>query len=321
MTLGLVILCLAAAALVAYATSGIVALGLVLGRSWLPRLASGARARLLLVLSVLPAVATAIVMLAALSPSFGWVADHCGVVESAHEHPHICGHPVTSLPALSIIALALYFAARVAWPFGRALASVVSSARTMRALARTAGTARFGDAYVLPLDAPHAFVVGALFPRVFVSRGLLAVGEAHVATVLAHENAHVSRADGLRRLVARAVAGFHLPGVALRIGEALGRAQEMAADESAAQTLGSRTRVADALVRLARTRSHAPCEAHAFHASDLELRVRSLLDDCPRIDAPRPLVLLLALVALVVAVGLGAEGIHHGLEHALGLLS
>src|SRR5690606_16635337 len=136
---------------------------------------------------------------------------------------------------------------------------------------------------VLPFDEPQAFVVGLARPTLFVTRGLLSDRHReHLAPVIAHERAHLRRRDPLRRLVAALALAFHVPGLASVLERRLGRAHEMAADAEAATEVGSRQRVARALVRLTRARRRAPDVALGFgSSSDVEARVACLLDPRP----------------------------------------
>jgi Zn-dependent protease with chaperone function len=195
---------------------------------------------------------------------------------------------------------------------------------TVRDLTQLASVEPASGLRVLPLDEPQAFVLGALAPEVFVTRGLLSPAHrAHLDAVLAHEQAHVRRRDPLRRAVASLASSFHLPGVARGLERRLWRAHEMAADAEAARTVGSAPRIADALVQL--TRAHRSGRGMAvaglaFGESDVEVRVLALLDERPRHDRPGPSSLLCAAVALFVATSAAADHVHHGVEILLGLL-
>jgi hypothetical protein len=60
---------------------------------------------------------------------------------------------------------------------------------------------------------------------------------------------------------------------------------------------------------------------HSFGASDIEARVFRLLAPRARSDAPRARAIFAAVIAALGLVCIGAEGVHHGLEMYLGLLS
>lgn len=83
--------------------------------------------------------------------------------------------------------------------------------------------------------APRAFCVGVLRPRVVVTTGALArLSARELDAVLAHERVHVRRRDGLRLLLARALADglFFCPG-ALQLAARLAALAELQADAAA----------------------------------------------------------------------------------------
>jgi Zn-dependent protease with chaperone function len=261
-------------------------------------------------------------MIAALAPSFGWIADHCYRTHEVHAHPHICAHHETALLAWPVAALASLFGVRLAVVMVRVAAWGVVSFRTRRALEQTAQHRLVDGVRVLPLDCPQAFVLGIFAPRVFVTRGLLrARHRSHLQAVLAHERAHVARGDSRWRLAAQLCYAFHLPFVARHLDVLLAGAHEMAADEAAARSIGSRSRVAEALVHMARTGSNAPAFAHAFAHKDIEERVVALLEPRPGGAEPSTNALLAVGVLALTWIALAAEGIHHGLEIVMGLLT
>jgi len=261
-------------------------------------------------------------MLAAFSPSFGWIPDHCEVIGDPHSHPHICVHHAGGWPAVPLIAVGLAFFARVALTLLRALGMWWSARSASRSLLHAAcGTTDFG-AVVLPTDLPQAFVLGFLRPRMFITRGLLAPEAVeHLPAIRAHERAHIDHADALYRLFAHGALAFHLPLVATLIDGLLGRAQELAADQAAADAVGSREDVATALVFMAKSQVGVPRAAHSFGAGEVEARVHALLGDEPRGDRPRTMLLISVSLVLTIMTALGADSVHHGLEVLLGVLS
>jgi Zn-dependent protease with chaperone function len=174
---------------------------------------------------------------------------------------------------------------------------------------------------VLPLRAPQAFVLGVLRPTLYVTRGLLSADHRkHLDAVLAHERAHLRRADPLRMLLANAGLALHLPGIAGALRRRLLQAQEMAADSEAAEAIGSRERVAQALVEIARAQRTLPSFALAFGACNVEARVQRLLDERPRLDMPAGSTLLLGIACALFAIAAQADAVHHAVEHLLGAL-
>jgi len=311
---------LAAAGVVAFATSaavGPIALGL---RRTGPRLHPADRARLWQLVAALPAAAASVVVVAALVPAV-LGTDHCG----AHgmHHPHLCPTHTAGLPAPIPLVLGALLLLRSVHAGVRA-ARLALRARRITAGLETAPGFEPGSPAVVPSTDRFAFVTGFLRPRVYVSRGLLSAagrGEIDLDAVVAHEQAHVRGRDPLRNLAARLALSFHLPGVGAAIARRLARAVESAADEQAAMRLGDRLRVADALVRMARLRTAPPAGALGFGGDDLEGRVRELLADHPA-DRPAPTgPALLATVLLGCGAMLFAPAVHHGLETVMGWLS
>jgi Zn-dependent protease with chaperone function len=316
---------IAAAALVTFATSACTGLFLLAPERWRASFSAAARARALLGLCLAPLLTGALVMTAALAPSFGWIADHCLGVGDIHAqaHPHICEHHVDALPALSLLAFAAVLLARiiqralgVGWTLARSALIGVRLKSTTAAYESAQGELR-----VLPLHEPQAFVLGYLRPTLFVTEGLLSPEHReHLAAVLAHEHAHIRRADPLRALIASAGLAFHLPWIASILHDRLVRAQEMAADADAASALGDRARIASALVHVARAQLHLPHAALAFGGSHVEQRVRGLLDERPLREWPSGRALWLGFAVACTFVALHADAVHHAVEQALGLL-
>ena len=154
---------------------------------------------------------------------------------------------------------------------------------------------------VLDHEQPVAYAVGLIRRRIIVSSGLLGqLQDEQCEAVLAHEGAHVKGWHALLLFIGRSVArafGF-LPPVR-RAADELVLALEIAADDAAAASVGSRLVVAHALVRCAELTSVGSPEA-ALSAAESELlfRVRRLTDPSTakrgRVPAPG---LVLAVIA------------------------
>lgn len=322
MSWSLLLLCAAATGVIAFSSSALLALSMGLFRRRLADLASAAQARILLGVAVLPMLACIALMTAALAPTFSSIVDHCTEVASLHSHPHLCiGHHVDSLPAVTLLVVAGLLMVRVL-ATGLSLVTRVIRAHTVHQALLTASEEAGERVRVLPIDEPQAFIIGAVRPTMFLTRGLL-FGEyrQHLAPVLSHERAHVRRRDPLRRFVASMGLAFHLPGFAGWLERRLATANEMAADAEAATEIQSPERVAHALVQLTRAHKQVSQLAMAFGASDVELRVTTLLDSRPRLDRPGLYALLILMVLFFAAVAASTEPIHHGIEIVLGLLS
>lgn len=206
---------------------------------------------------------------------------------------------------------------------GRFLLMLMRTLRAIKTSMATSGTLRDlalvhpDGTLVLPTPNPEAFVLGILQPKLFVSKGLLAMPKAVVQAVLAHERAHIRRLDPLRHLLVLITCTFHLPGIAAHLQKRMQQVQELAADADAAQALGDATCVAEALVSCARFHHHHTAPHLAFGGGDLEERVHTLVAEHRTLDQPRPwLISLLACLAACTAVRY-AEPAHHIIESLL----
>jgi hypothetical protein len=150
-------------------------------------------------------------------------------------------------------------------------------------------------AHVVDDDAPQAFCIGLLRPRIYVSRAVLELlGDAERAAVLAHEAHHARRRDPLQLLVARALAEglFFLPAVR-RLPERYAALAELAADRAATAGAGRRA-LASALLAF----DEYPSPAAVGIAPE---RVEHLLGHRPRWELPT--LLLLGALATIAALG------------------
>lgn len=138
---------------------------------------------------------------------------------------------------------------------------------------------QIGNFLIIPFDKPQAFVLGLINPKIYLSRGLLKkFDRTALKTIIAHEKAHVVRRDPLRRLLALIALVFHLPVAAAEINRQLALIQELIADNAAAEKSGSRLNLAELLVGFARTNLAGNISAFEFGNSNIEVRVRRLLD-------------------------------------------
>ncbi len=315
--MNLVVLCLAAIAMVAVLISAVVGIGL----PWLDRFATKLSprhaARLWLGLAALPVLIGVLAAVVSFLPAVGVGHDHC-LAHGPH-HPHLCPHHFGGAPGIVLVCIAVLASARIVYvlvAFGR---GIQLGHRTSAILAQASDL--HGDALVFPSGEPQAFVLGALKPRVHVSRGLLALGPEIVEPVLAHERVHAIRRDLLWRGLCSVLAAGHLPLVTRMLQLRLSTAQEIAADAEAAETmLEGRFKLAEALLLLARI-SRASSLGISFTNGDLKTRVHALLATERILPTWPKRVLLLSGLALLTAVGASHDLIHHGLETLLGSLS
>jgi Zn-dependent protease with chaperone function len=301
------------AAFVAVLTSLLVGVSILAAREQLVRLAPAAQARLSLALATAPAFVGLAVQLGCVV-SFHYLAPrHAPGV-------HSCNIPLTPL----LLTAGSLLGVRLALALRRAAVGSWRSFTTARALRAAAGTAQEGGFHLCPAVVPQAFVLGLWRPRIFVSRGLLrAMDPTALATILAHEHAHVRRRDPLRRLLASLVLAFHVPGIAGLIESWLARSHELAADAEAADVVGDAPRVAATLVRLARLRlTRAPAAAHtaAIAGGELEARVADLLAPGRRPDAPGLGMLIAGFCGILMLATAFAEPLHRAAEALIVLL-
>lgn len=234
-------------------------------------LAPHPRSRVYFVIGALPLLLGGATVYAALLPSLNPLTDHC--LNHADPHAHLCPTHLDAAPGwvLTIVAAAALL---------RLGSSLAVAGRDLWLNYKTSRTLRQGcepnnGLYVFEDDEPQAFVLGIVRPRIHASSGLLALSEAVVKPVIAHESEHArARHGGFRLLFASLLAG-HLPQLAAALRHEFAQAQEMTADEVAAQRHG-RLAVAEALLKLARGQQHAL--GILFTHGPVEARVRALLN-------------------------------------------
>jgi Zn-dependent protease with chaperone function len=317
MSVAFLALCICAVATLAY-TCSLVTLPVTLAvRRGALSLAPRAESRLLFALALLPLVVSVSALAASLVPASA--VDHCFGDLEPHAHQHLCSqHHAGGFPTGLPLLLGTCLLASGAFALARVLKSARISRRLKADLARVAQSE--ADYRVLPFAEPQAFLIGAARPQLFVTQGLLGRYAEHLDVVLAHERAHLLFRHALLRSLARAASCFHLPGVSHLLERSLDLAHEMAADEEAARRVGSRARVASALLQLTRATLPLPSGVTAFGCSHIERRVTRLLDARPALDMPSVRGLLLVSALALLALTIAAEPIHHGLEMTLGLL-
>ena len=189
--------------------------------------------------------------------------------------------------------------------------------RNLRALSRNG----IPGARLLSSNRPLALSVGLLRPQVFVSTALLqGLSEEQLQVVLAHEQAHVRRRDGLRKYVAETASLLHLPRTRRLLLSDLSLATEQACDEVATRALGSRLGVAETILAVERLmQPHGSFKTAAmacFFSNHSVARVQSLLDAGTGHTKLAPLLPALPLATVLVAL-VHVEHLHHGTEWLL----
>lgn len=295
------------AGMVALAVVAMLPLGLRLGT----RLSPAPRADLSFLLGLLPATLGGATLLSLTLPSglvaLGLVEDHC--LDHGHG-PHLCAvHGSTVVPAL--LALGAVFGGtllvrgvalvRRRWWAGLALARLQRLSHPLQP-----------GVFVVPTDLPLCHAAGVLRPRVLISDR---IDPTVLPVALAHEHSHLERRDTLQLLLLD-LGALVLPGaLAARVHSAFEQAADEVCDDVAAARFGPLA-VAEALIRVAR--GPVLSGAMALAARGLERRVRRLLDGPSR--PGRSLALGLGAAALVLLAGgatLGADALHHAVEHLL----
>ena len=176
------------------------ALGLVYhwARLRLHRLPPSRRAALLLLASLLPAgLALAWTVLVFVpAAGAGWIDVHCHLGDGCNAHaPSLTRTGLGHGPALAGL-LGLLWGAWRAW---RQWVGMRACSRVLGYLARPTSAGY----WVIESDQPVALAWGWLCPRVLISRGLIAATTPQeLAAILAHEQAHSRRRDGLQALFA-----------------------------------------------------------------------------------------------------------------------
>ncbi len=242
--------------------------------------------------------------------------DHCAAHGDGHFHFCLQHPPATAgAPALwwilGVIACAAAVTTLLRWRRFR------RSMRTLQQLSATARFSRAHDAWMIETPLPWAVSVGVRQVRTLLSTGLVqSVPAPLVAAVVAHERAHATRRDAWWKIVTALLSLGHFPRTQRALESDLQLACEQACDEHAAAAVGSRVRVAQALLAVARVRQQrrelGPA-ALAFDAQDLTARVKSLLKTPARRSWPQSVWTLLLVFVAALAAGF-ADPLHHMTE-------
>jgi Zn-dependent protease with chaperone function len=209
---------------------------------------------------------------------------------------------------VAILATLIILAAIVAlWRYGRRTRRAVASTRLHARAVLLAGRQLAGTgAVVLDDPRPVAYCVAGRPAAIVVSSGALAVLDSpQLAAVLAHERAHLAGRHHLLATVTRGLAAA-LPGVPLftRGAEEVARLAELAADDTAARSVGRPALVA-ALLAIATGTAFpgAPAVTGTLAAAALAVpaRVERLLDPPGRRTAALAGLVLALLSAVLIA--------------------
>lgn len=266
------------------------------------------------------------------------IPDHC--LETTGHGPHLCWvHAAGAIPgahlhdSAALVTLSV-LAALIAWhlfAWGQALGrlrlldSAAVPAREAEVRERMAQFQLYweGPITVVAFGAPVCFVRGVARPHLVLSTEVLdTLPNESLRAMLAHEVAHVSRADNLWRVAGQAALLTHVPGIGRRAYGRWAEAAEAACDAAAADQVGSRFTVAEALVhfqRMINRQASGPKLGAAFGGSGgLERRVALLLDP-PEKTSWHVWSLQIPILGGLLALW-QVETLHNGLEGLLGLL-
>lgn len=223
-------------------------------RSRLARLSPKKRARVLYLLCIAPVglglLHTALCFLPGALGTVWSSFDHC-MYHTGHEHlclVHLPGTAGTLVGwSVSLLVLACFLV-----PFCRYLARAWRTRRQFEQLVWSARRDDDHDAWVIDSDIPFAVALMARSRIVLSSSILERLSSTNLQVVLEHERAHVQRRDPLWRLIAALSACAHLSNTRQQLLDDLELASEQACDEAAGERLGSRVRVAQALLAVER---------------------------------------------------------------------
>jgi Zn-dependent protease with chaperone function len=295
-------------------------------RGRLAALPAAARARRVTAWAASPWLASAALLALCFVPSLwslmGLAVDHCPLHEDGHVHlcpVHAPHHPVAPAEWL-LLAVAGLGVGAVAL---RILRAQVATWRAVSALVRVAGPEERRGGLVESTEL-LSVTAGLVRPLVLVSTGLRSrLAPAHAEAVLAHERAHARRRDPLRLVVVALLGAAHAPRARRLLLADAALACEEAADAAAAEAVGDRTVVAEAIVaveRLLGDRAHHVGLAVGMTGCATEVRVEALLRE-PALPAPAAAGRRIAWAVLAAGALLGAAEIHHLTESLLDLIA
>ena len=172
----------------------------------------------------------------------------------------------------------------------------------------------------LPTQVPVCMVVGARFPRVVVSTGMLsAFSSEEMRAALWHEKGHLERGDTRTNVLISFLSECGVWPVRNAMRQYRQACEELA-DQRAAREVSGMV-LATTLIRFARNSWNLPFAEALAESSDLEARVRILLDfprTPPRVSrVPWPLAILLAVGGLMVCYPMIAHRIASLVVHCI----
>lgn len=270
-------------------------------------------------LAVAPLAAGSVLALLTGISSFDYIADfithHCHV---ANTESGCLPHAQLQLDPL-VEVLAILIAMGLVAPFLTAtLRQIAEWDRIKKSLCAAGRYCEKFDAYLIDDDRPLALCAGMLKPMVFISTGLmrrLTLEENRI--VLAHEQAHVRRLDGLLQSVTRCLSAWHLPSMKRLLINDLALATEQACDDEAARRTTGRLAVAETVLKVERLH-HRQWENLSSVAglvgSSIPARIEYLLCEHPPLERKWMTKHIIHAAVFAAALIVCAEPFHHIIE-------
>lgn len=282
------------------------------------RFAPADRARLLLRWALAPWLLAWCAVLLPLVPTL--MVSQLGLMDWCHwrngGNASVCPmHGVEAPPTLPMTSLFMLFGLLVLAQVWRVFRAVAMSARVAGRLQQAcARQMQIGAQRVNIICSPQPFALSLAWPRpqILVSESVPgALSAEELRALVAHEQAHIERRDGVMRLLLVLSTAVLLPRARAELLAQWDLAVELCCDERAACRT-DRLTVAAALLRFQRlviaTAQPAPL-MQAFHGSDVAMRVHALLQPpVARPSAPRVSMRMLALAAIPLAFALHEAG-------------
>lgn len=271
------------------------------------------RLRVLSVLSALPILCALILTALLFIPPAGdvLVSGHCHDGIGCHAHAPAIGN---ALLGGVLLGLALLIAGGGALRAHGLLRRHRWRRQQLRQLAQPAPE---GGYWLIDCEPAFAVTAGLLRQEIFVSTGLVQqLDAAHLASVLAHERAHMHWRDNLFLALNALCAPASLTGRRSALAADLRGATEERADGAAANAVDDPLLVAEALIRSQRLQTSRARGASG--SSSLPARVVRLVEEPMPAGGTAPWLVIGLSVLLLVGGLLGVNIVHHATEALLG---
>ena len=278
------------------------------------------RIAILLGLVLAPLTAGTVLALLTGISSFDYVVDfithHCHVANAGSTClPHVQFQldPLLELSAIlvvtGLVAAAAATVARQVAKWNRIKKSLLATSRYCEKL----------EAHIIDDDRSLALCAGILKPMVFISNGLMRrLTPMENKIVLAHEQAHARRHDGLLQSVVRCVSICHLPSMRRQLLDDLGLATEQACDDEAARRTNGRLAVAEVIIKVERLHHHRQWDnlssVVTLVGSSVPARIEYLLNDHAPFSRKRLINFVVRGAVFAAALIICAEPLHHTIE-------